>query len=51
MKTNSALYDRSFLPNNTLNRDNSMRNTNYNTTRKLCDKNLNFDNRQEYEIL
>ncbi len=51
MNTNSVLCERTFLANKTLNRENSIQNTNYNTLRKFTNKTLNFDNRQEYEVL
>ena len=51
MKTCSAFIDKTFLANNTLNKENSMRNTNNNNLRKLNEKTMFFDNRREYEIL
>lgn len=51
MKTSSAYNDKTFIATNTLKKDNLKLNTNYNTLRKLNDKTLYFDNRQEYELL
>jgi len=51
MKTFSSYNDKTLIANNTLRKDNLEQDMKKNILRKINKNILNFDNRQEYEVL